>query len=115
MDSESEVATPAEKAFRVLKKVAKSSKSLRLAALAATLRTGGAFDKVIAQIDKMMQDLAEEGEADKENRDWCRETTFDREQEKARYEWKIEKSEQTRRTGTGAARLPLTGSRRRPG
>jgi len=93
MDSESEVATPAEKAFRVLKKVAKSSKSLRLAALAATLRTGGAFDKVIAQIDKMMQDLAEEGEADKENRDWCRETTFDREQEKARYEWKIEKSE----------------------
>merc|ERR1719262_2014532 len=93
LDSEASENAPAEKAFRVLKRVAKASKSLRLAALAATLRTGGPFDKVMQQIDKMIQDLQGEGEADKENRDWCRDTTFEKEQEESRYAWKTEKSE----------------------
>merc|ERR1719387_1502883 len=54
IESESQ---PQTKAYKTLKEHATKAKSLRLAAIAATLRTGGHFDAVIAEIDKMMATL----------------------------------------------------------
>jgi len=89
-DSESQ---PQAKAYKALKAHATKAKSLRLAAIAATLRTGGHFDAVIAEIDKMMDTLKEEEKADIEQRDWCKEETFKNEQEASRYEYKIERTD----------------------
>jgi len=90
IDSESQ---PQAKAYRALKEHATKAKSLRLAAIAATLRTGGHFDAVIAEIDKMMATLKEEEKGDIEQRDWCKEETFKNEQEASRYEYKIERTD----------------------
>merc|ERR1719359_2294048 len=84
---------PQTKAYKALKAHATKAKSLRLAAIAATLRTGGHFDAVIAEIDKMMDTLKAEEKDDIEQRDWCKEETFKNEQEVSRYEYKIERSE----------------------
>jgi hypothetical protein len=64
---------PREKAYRALKSVIGSSKNLRLARLAASVRTAatGHFDEVIAEIDKMIQTLKDEAKEDQEQRDWC--------------------------------------------
>merc|ERR1719451_72131 len=90
IDSESQ---PSAKAYKTLKEHATKAKSLRLAAIAATLRTGGHFDAVIAEIDKMMATLKEEEKGDIEQRDWCKEETFKNEQEASRYEYKIERTD----------------------
>merc|ERR1719262_151566 len=87
IDSESR---PQAKAYKALKASATKTKSLRLAAIAATLRTGGHFDAVIAEIDKMMATLKQEEKEDIEQRDWCKEETFKNEQEASRYEYKID-------------------------
>merc|ERR1719191_1840549 len=84
---------PETKAYKALKEHATKAKSLRLAAIAATLRTGGHFDAVIAEIDKMMATLKEEEKGDIEQRDWCKEETFKNEQEASRYEYKIERTD----------------------
>merc|ERR1719313_3083978 len=84
---------PEAKAYKTLKDHATKAKSLRLAAIAATLRTGGHFDAVIAEIDKMMATLKEEEKGDIEQRDWCKEETFKNEQEASRYEYKIERTD----------------------
>merc|ERR1719231_1056182 len=89
-DSESQ---PESKAYKALKSSATKAKSLRLAAIAATLRTGGHFDAVIAEIDKMMDTLKKEEKDDIEQRDWCKEETFKNEQEASRYEYKIERTD----------------------
>merc|ERR1719379_2033058 len=65
---------PREKAYRALKKVLRSDpKNLRLARMAVAVRTAtqGHFDEVIAEIDRMIELLAEEGQEDIEQRDWC--------------------------------------------
>merc|ERR1719421_2854467 len=64
----------ATKAYNVLKTQAKKSHSLRLAALAATIRTNGHghFDKVIKKIDEMIQTLKDEEQEDIKQRDWCK-------------------------------------------
>merc|ERR1719482_867126 len=90
IDSESQ---PQAKAYKALKEYATKAKSLRLAAIAATLRTGGHFDAVIAEVDKMMATLKEEEKGDIEQRDWCKEETFKNEQEASRYEYKIERTD----------------------
>merc|ERR1719337_395432 len=84
---------PQTKAYKTLKAHATKAKSLRLAAIAATLRTGGHFDAVIEEIDKMMATLKAEEKDDIDQRDWCKEETFKNEQEASRYEYKIEKAE----------------------
>jgi len=68
-----ESSMPREKAYRALKSVIGSSKNLRLARLAATVRTAttGHFDEVISEIDKMIQVLKDEAKEDQEQRDWC--------------------------------------------
>merc|ERR1719454_479884 len=90
VDSENQ---PQAKAYKTLKEHATKAKSLRLAAIAATLRTGGHFDAVIAEIDKMMATLKAEEKGDIEQRDWCKEETFKNEQEASRYEYKIERTD----------------------
>merc|ERR1719217_805653 len=81
------------KAYKVLKAHATKSQSLRLAEMAAKLRTGGHFDSVIEEIDKMMATLKAEEKDDIDQRDWCKEETFKNEQEASRYEYKIEKTD----------------------
>merc|ERR1719240_1779054 len=58
-------------AFNILKKIAQTSHSLRLASIATTVSTMGHFDKVIKDIDLMIANLRAEEKADIEHRDWC--------------------------------------------
>merc|ERR1719375_1026698 len=64
---------PQNRAYNVLKKVIGNSKNLRLARIAVSVRTAskGHFDEVIAEIDRMIELLAEESKEDIEQRDWC--------------------------------------------
>merc|ERR1719235_649444 len=91
--SEADSASPAAKAYRRLKAAATQTKSLALAQLAAQLRTGGHFDAVVSEIDKMIAVHKGEEQDDIEQRDWCKEETFKNEQEAARLTYKIEKHE----------------------
>merc|ERR1719399_2397129 len=65
---------PASKAYKVLKEQARKSHSIRLAALAATVRTTstGHFDAVIKKIDEVIQTLKDEEKEDIKQRDWCK-------------------------------------------
>jgi len=83
--------TPASKAYRVLKAAAMKTKSLKLAQIAAQVKTGGHFDEVIKMIDDMIAVHNVDEKDDIEQRDWCKEETFKNEQEAARYEYKVEK------------------------
>jgi hypothetical protein len=58
-------------AERMLQNVAKDVKSVRLAKVISMLQASNPFDIVLKEIDKMIELIAEEGEADKENLDWC--------------------------------------------
>merc|ERR1719478_1890220 len=65
---------PREKAYRAIKKaMGHNSKNLRLARIAVAVPTAsqGHFDEVIAEIDRMIELLGEEGQEDIEQRDWC--------------------------------------------
>jgi len=86
-----ESSQPASKAYRVLKAAAMKTKSLRLAQIAAQVKTGGHFDEVIKMIDDMIAVHNVDEKDDIEQRDWCKEETFKNEQEAARYEYKVEK------------------------
>jgi len=68
-----ESGSPRERAYRVLKKLTKSSKNLRLARIAAAVKTAakGHFDEVIASIDDLISTLKAEGAQDLKQRDWC--------------------------------------------
>jgi hypothetical protein len=68
-----QMSSPAEKAYRALKKVVGHSTNLRLARLAVSIRTAttGHFDEVIASVDTMLQNLKDEAAKDVEQRDWC--------------------------------------------
>merc|ERR1719409_1328257 len=64
---------PREKAYRAIKRVIGNTKNLRLARIAVAVRTAtqGHFDEVIAEIDRMIELLGEQGQEDIEQRDWC--------------------------------------------
>merc|ERR1719420_2801818 len=83
------------KAYEALKASAKRSHSLRLAALAATVRTMGVghFDKVIEEIDKMIEELKAEEKEDIKQRDWCKDEYHENSEEKAELKWKIKNNE----------------------
>merc|ERR1719387_2907721 len=83
--------SPRFRAYETLKQHATQAKSLRLAAVAATVKASGHFDTVIAAVDKMIEDLRKEAKDDRDRKDWCKEETFKNEQEASRYEYKIEK------------------------
>merc|ERR1719473_971894 len=83
--------SPRNNIYEVLKSHATKAQSLRLAAVAATVKASGHFDTVIAAVDKMIADLKAEAKEDRVHKDWCKEETFKNEQEASRYEYKIEK------------------------
>merc|ERR1719450_207243 len=58
-------------AGELLRAAVRKSKSLRLAKVEVLLETGASFDMIFAEIDKVLKVMAEEGEADKTNLDWC--------------------------------------------
>jgi predicted nucleic acid-binding Zn-ribbon protein len=92
----SEVSTTRKgKAYSNLKKLAQKTKSTRIASIAAKLRmtSEGHFDLVIEEIDVLIKQLKEEEHDDIVHRDWCKDETFKNEQEVARYEYKIRKTE----------------------
>jgi len=60
-----------DKAYGRLRTLAKKSKSLNLARIAAEVKTGGQFDKVVSMIDKMVELLRKEEQEDIVHRDRC--------------------------------------------
>merc|ERR1719399_2687329 len=88
------MAAPAMQAYRALKLQATKTHSLRLAALAATVRTlkVGHFDKVIAAIDKMIGVLQDEEAEDIKKRDQRKDEYTKIESAVKDLEWKIEKN-----------------------
>jgi len=85
----------ANKAYDALKAGAQRTHSLRLASLAATLRSMGAghFDAVIEEIDKMMQELKDEGAEDIKQRDWCKDEYQKNSEEKKQLKWLIKNND----------------------
>jgi len=61
----------AQEAYKRLRTLAKQSKSLLLARIAASVKTGGQFDKVVAMIDQMVSVLRTEEKDDIAHRDRC--------------------------------------------
>merc|ERR1719217_1649477 len=54
-----------------LSRAAKKTKSLKLARIAVSLEAGNPFDKVIAELDAMVELIAKEEKADDEQKAWC--------------------------------------------
>merc|ERR550537_2134214 len=78
------------KVAEVLKRVARTQKSLRLAALASRVR-GGHFDRVVEMIDSMVEVIKKEQKDDEIERDWCKAETIKNEEEASKYEYKVER------------------------
>merc|ERR1719473_2237563 len=81
-------------AYVKLKATVKKTGSLRLAFLAAEVRTGGHFDKVIVMIDKMIADLRKEEQDDIVARDRCQEGKNKLDNEKEDLAYNIKKTEE---------------------
>lgn len=66
-------------AQNVLQEGARDAKSARLSKVVALLQAENPFDTVLGEIDKMIELIGEEGDADKKKLDWCNEerTTSD--------------------------------------
>merc|ERR1719230_1323653 len=86
---------PKAKAYRALKNVARKYHSLRLAALAATVKTSvaGHFNAVIKNIDKMIGELRGEEQDDIDHRDWCQEHENKFTNQKEDLEYKVGQTE----------------------
>jgi len=82
---------PIAHALSLLKKAAGATHSIRLAALAAKVRTQGRFDLVLVEIDKLIGDLRNEGLEDVKHRDWCKKTEHDKTMEGEHLVWQIGK------------------------
>merc|ERR1719473_1089704 len=95
LNMDSSLSGASMKAYEALKASAKKSHSLRLAALAATVRTMGVghFDKVIEEIDKMIEELKAEEKEDIKQRDWCKDEYQENSEEKAELKWLIKNIE----------------------
>merc|ERR1719473_2435637 len=81
-------------AYVKLKATVKKTGSLRLAFLAAEVRTGGHFDKVIVMIDKMIADLRKEEQDDIVARDKCQEDKNKLDNEAEDLAYNIKKTEE---------------------
>merc|ERR1719335_1814110 len=87
-----EQSDPRSQAYETLKRNGHKSKSLRLMAIASSIKAGGHFDAVTGEIDKMMEVIKQEERDDIRKKDWCKEEIHKNEQEAARYEYKVEKT-----------------------
>ena len=95
LQTASDSSAPAQHAYAVLKKQATKAHSLRLAQLAASVRNtkSGHFDKVIASINKIIQNLKDEEADDIEKRDECKDQYLEIESTVKDLSWKIKKNE----------------------
>merc|ERR1719235_2095125 len=66
-----------EQLVEQLTRVAKRTKSLKLARIAISLETGNPFDKLIVEIDNMVELIAKEEKADDDQKAWCDEERED--------------------------------------
>merc|ERR1719298_159683 len=60
-----------EQLQKELTRAAKKTKSLKLARIAVSLEAGNPFDKVITELDNMVELIAKEEKADDEQKAWC--------------------------------------------
>merc|ERR1719158_682170 len=60
-----------EQLQKELTRAAKKTKSLKLARIAVSLEAGNPFDKLITEIDNMVELIAKEEKADDEQKAWC--------------------------------------------
>merc|ERR1719473_2592218 len=60
-----------EQLQKELSRTAKRTKSLKLARIAVSLEVGNPFDKVIEELDSMVELIAKEEKADDEQKAWC--------------------------------------------
>jgi len=90
-----QLGSPVAKAYAALKESASASHSVRLAMLASKVRSAkvGHFEKVLSSIDKMIQTLKEENDADIAKRDQCKDEYQKIESTVKDLNWKIEKNE----------------------
>lgn len=74
LESDDSMSASVRNAYTLLKHQASKSHSLRLAQLAVSIRSSksGHFDKVMAEIEEVIQMLRDEGKADIEKRDECK-------------------------------------------
>jgi hypothetical protein len=95
MAGDMEASAPRNKAYAALKDAASRSKSLRLAAVASTVRMTetGHFDKVIEKIDDLIAELKQETQDDITKRDTCKKDYQELALDKAEIEWLIKKNE----------------------
>jgi len=95
VQSDNALGAPAQHAYAVLKASATKAHSLRLAQLAVSVRNAksGHFDKVIASIDKIIQNLKDENQADIDKRDQCKDKYTEIESTVKDLSWKVEKNE----------------------
>jgi DNA repair exonuclease SbcCD ATPase subunit len=82
---------PAMRAYKAIKEQARKSHSMRLAVLAAQVRSAkfGQFEEVIAAIDEMMQTLKDEAAADEAKKDQCLSEYQDIAEKVDKLEWLI--------------------------
>jgi len=78
-------------AYKTLAGLVRKGAGLRLAFIAAQLRSGGHFDEVIAMIDRMIADLRVEEQEDIKQRDFCNNAENALAAEKGDLEYNIEK------------------------
>jgi hypothetical protein len=73
VQTEEDANSPKEQAFRALQKAIGSSHNLKLARIAAEVRSTamGHFDSVIASLDEQLENLKAEAADDVTQRDWC--------------------------------------------
>jgi len=95
VQTDSETESPQNRAFRVLQKVIGNSNNLKLARIAASVKTAtkGHFDTVIGTIEDQLQKLKDEGAADVEQRDWCIKEQHTEERNKSDQEYLISQLE----------------------
>merc|ERR1719321_634164 len=96
LSSDDSLATQAaDKAYNALKAQARKTHSIRLAALAAEVRTlgHGHFDVVIKEIDKMIEELKDEEKDDIKQRDWCKDEYQTNSEEKSHLKWLIKNND----------------------
>lgn len=89
------MASPKLSAVQSLEGAAKQAHSLRLAALAVTLKKSGHFTKVLEAIDEMIKTLATEEKEDATKRDSCKAEEHQHEEEQAKYAHEIERNTAT--------------------
>lgn len=80
--------SPRIRAYNSLRTVARKSHSLRLAALAATVKMGNSrMKEIIKSIDVMIQTLDDEEKKDFEDREWCQTKQHDRREARDEFKW----------------------------